>query len=144
MARSRLRRNVSATGHERFVPRPISTAGAAQQIADQLREAIRRGQLPPGTRLPSEVDLAAKYAVSRGTIRETIKLLGAQGLVESTRGAAGGTFVRLPGHARVAASVGETISLWFNAGATSVAEVNAARAWIERGCVMLAARNAEP
>ena len=63
-----------------FVPRPIQTSSAAQQIADQLRMAVLLGQLPPGRRLPSEADLAAEYAVSRGTIRETMKLLSAAGL----------------------------------------------------------------
>lgn len=130
------------TASEPFAPRTISTAGAAEQIADQLREAIRRGQLEPGHRLPSEVDLAAEYGVSRGTIRETFKLLASRGLVESTRGASGGTFVRLPERDRVAAAVGEAISLWFNAGETSVAELTDARAWIERGCVKFAARDA--
>lgn len=127
---------------EPFVLRTISTAGAAEQIADQLREAIHRGQLEPGHRLPSEVDLAADYGVSRGTIRETYKLLASRGLVESTRGSSGGTFVRLPERERVAATMGEAISLWFNAGETSVAELTDARAWIERGCIKLAAREA--
>lgn len=125
-----------------FVFRTISTAGAAEQIADQLREAIHRGQLEPGHRLPSEVDLAADYGVSRGTIRETYKLLASRGLVESTRGSSGGTFVRLPERERVAATMGEAISLWFNAGETSVAELTDARAWIERGCIKLAVREA--
>ena len=130
------------TASEPFAPSTISTAGAAEQIAAQLREAIRRGQLEPGRRLPSEVELAAEYGVSRGTIRETFKLLASRGLVESTRGAAGGTFVRLPEPDRVAAVMGETISLWFNAGETSVAELTDARSWIERGCVKLATRDA--
>jgi GntR family transcriptional regulator, transcriptional repressor for pyruvate dehydrogenase complex len=124
-----------------FVPRPITTMGAAQQIAEQIRLGILRGELAPGHRLPRETELAARYSVSRSTIRETMKLLSAQHLVESTRGAAGGTFVRLPEPENVAATMGDSISLWFNAGSTSVAEVNAARAWIERGCVQMAARN---
>jgi GntR family transcriptional regulator, transcriptional repressor for pyruvate dehydrogenase complex len=125
-----------------FVPRPIQTTSAAQQIADQLRMAVLLGQLPPGQRLPSEADLAAEYSVSRGTIRETMKLLSAAGLVEATRGATGGTFVRVPGPGTAAAHMGDAISLWFNAGSTSLAEVNEARAWIERGCVLMATRNA--
>jgi GntR family transcriptional regulator, transcriptional repressor for pyruvate dehydrogenase complex len=124
-----------------FVPRPIQTSSAAQQIAEQLRMAVLLGQLPPGQRLPSETDLAAEYSVSRGTIRETMKLLSAAGLVESTRGAAGGTFVRVPEPGTAAAQMGDAIALWFNAGSTSLAEVNDARAWIERGCVLMAARN---
>jgi GntR family transcriptional repressor for pyruvate dehydrogenase complex len=124
-----------------FVPRPITTASAAHQIAEQIRLGIMRGELPPGHRLPSEAELAVGYSVSRGTIRETMKLLSAQQLVEATRGATGGTFVRLPEPDDVAAAMGDTISLWFNAGSTSLAEVNEARAWIERGCVNMAARH---
>jgi hypothetical protein len=37
--------------------------------------------------------------------------------------------------------MGDAIALWFNAGSTSLAEANDARAWIERGCVLMAARN---
>ena len=122
-----------------FVPRPITTTSAAHQIAEQIRLGILRGELPPGQRLPSETELASEFAVSRGTIRETMKLLSAQQLVEATRGAAGGTFVRLPEPDDVAAAMGDTIALWFNAGSTSVAEVNAAREWIERGCTIMAA-----
>jgi GntR family transcriptional repressor for pyruvate dehydrogenase complex len=124
-----------------FVPRPITTASAAHQIAEQIRLGILRGELPPGQRLPSEAELATEFAVSRGTIRETMKLLSAQQLVEATRGASGGTFVRLPEPDDLAAAMGDTIALWFNAGSTSVAEVNAAREWIERGCTIMAVHN---
>jgi GntR family transcriptional regulator, transcriptional repressor for pyruvate dehydrogenase complex len=124
-----------------FVARPITTTSAAHQIAEQIRMGILLGQLPPGRRLPSEAELAAQYSVSRGTIRETMKLLSAAQLVESARGAGGGTFVRLPEPGTAAASLGDAISLWFNAGSTSLKEVNDARAWIERGCVLMAARN---
>jgi DNA-binding FadR family transcriptional regulator len=124
-----------------FVPRPITTTSAAHQIAEQIRLGILRGELPPGRRLPSEAELASDFAVSRGTIRETMKLLSAQQLVEATRGASGGTFVRLPEPDDLAAAMGDTITLWFNAGSTSVAEVNAAREWIERGCTLMAAHN---
>jgi GntR family transcriptional regulator, transcriptional repressor for pyruvate dehydrogenase complex len=123
---------------EPFSPRPITTTSAAEQIAEQLRMGILRGQLQPGQRLPSEAELAGEYSVSRGTIRETMKLLAAQQLVQTSRGATGGTFVRVPERGSAAASLGETIALWFNAGSTSLAEVNAAREWIERGCVQLA------
>ena len=73
-------------------------------------------------------------------MREAIKLLSAARLVESTRGAAGGTFVVLPDPASVAASIGDTLSLWFASGSTSLAEVSEAREAIERICVRLAAQ----
>jgi DNA-binding FadR family transcriptional regulator len=130
---------VTKTGENAFVPRPIRTTTAAQQIAEQIRVGILKGQLRPGQRLPSEADLAAEYAVSRGTIRETMKLLSATQLVESARGAGGGTFVRLPEPGRVAATLGDTIAMWFSAGTVTLKEINDARAWIELGCVRFAA-----
>jgi DNA-binding FadR family transcriptional regulator len=130
---------VTKTGENAFVPRPIQTTTAAQQIAEQIRVGILKGQLTPGQRLPSEADLATEYAVSRGTIRETIKLLSATQLVESSRGAGGGTFVRLPEPGRVAATLGDTIAMWFSAGSVTLKEINDARAWIELGCVRFAA-----
>ena len=44
-----------------------------QQIADAIRASILSGDLAAGHRLPSEVDLADEYGVSRGTVRETMK-----------------------------------------------------------------------
>lgn len=131
---------VTRTGENVFVPRPIETSTAAQQIAEQIRVGILKGQLRPGQRLPSEADLAAEYAVSRGTIRETLKLLSATQLVESSRGAGGGTFVRLPEPGRVTATLGDSIAMWFSAGSVTLKEINEARAWIELGCVRFATR----
>src|SRR3954466_12898624 len=122
-----------------FQPRPLERGTAAQQIAAQIRDAMRSGRLSAGERLPSEHELAAEYQVSRPTVREALRLLAAARLVEATRGAAGGTFVALPAPGAVAASLSETIELWFQAGSTTAAEVDHARAWIERGCVRLAA-----
>ncbi|HEX3832429.1 MAG TPA: winged helix-turn-helix domain-containing protein, partial [Solirubrobacteraceae bacterium] len=81
-------------------------------MAQQLRNAIVSDQLPDGYRLPSEAELAAEYHVSRGTIRETIKILAAQRLVESTRGAKGGTTVRHPEPKEVAEAMADSITLW--------------------------------
>jgi DNA-binding FadR family transcriptional regulator len=128
----------SDTDKATFSPKPISTTSAAQQIADQIREGIMEGTLPPGQRLPPEHEMAANYGVSRATVREAIKLLAAAQLITSTRGAAGGTFVALPEPETVAESVGDAIALWFRAGSTTLAEVNEAREWAERTCVVLA------
>lgn len=57
----------------------------------QLEMALLDGSFPAGARLPPERALAAKYGVSRNTVREAIQRLGARGLVRSRRGA--GVFV---------------------------------------------------
>jgi GntR family transcriptional regulator len=62
-----------------------------QQIADDLRDQIKRGDLGPGAQLPTESDLQSKYNASRNTIREAIKRLVSLGLVVPRPGQ--GTFV---------------------------------------------------
>lgn len=124
-----------------FEPLPLRRESAAQQIADQVRGAMLAGELAAGQRLPSENELAEQYRVSRPTIREAMRILAADGLVQARRGATGGTFTSLPAPDAVAASLSETIELWFRAGSTSAAEVEQARGWIERGCVRQAAEH---
>jgi GntR family transcriptional regulator len=65
------------------------------QIAKSMLESIRGGKLPVGVRLPSEPKLAEMFQVSRNTLREAIRLLIAQGVLESRKGI--GTFVRSVG-----------------------------------------------
>jgi GntR family transcriptional regulator len=62
-----------------------------QQIADDLRRQIEAGILKPDTQLPTEIELREKYDASRNTIRDAIKRLISQGLVETRPGQ--GTFV---------------------------------------------------
>ena len=51
-----------------------------------LREEIVSGQLPAGTKLPSERDLAKQYEVSQPTIREIMRALDSMGLIEVRHG----------------------------------------------------------
>jgi GntR family transcriptional repressor for pyruvate dehydrogenase complex len=66
---------------------------AYEQVASQLKGLIITGELKPGDRLPSEADLIATLGVSRSTVREALRLLSAQGLIRTARGARGGNFV---------------------------------------------------
>jgi GntR family transcriptional regulator len=65
-----------------------------QQVADHVRDEILNGTYQPGQPLPSEEALSAEFGVSRPTIREGIKTLVAEGLVEVSRPR--GTIVRDP------------------------------------------------
>ncbi|WP_327740176.1 GntR family transcriptional regulator [Streptomyces nojiriensis] len=69
-------------------------AKAYEKIADELREAIRAGQLAPGDRLPAETALAELHKKSVPTIREALRLLQDEGLIEKKHGR--GNFVRRP------------------------------------------------
>ena len=65
-----------------------------RQIADDLRDQITAGALPPGSQLPTEPKLAAAHGASRSTVRLAIGLLIQQGLVETRQGV--GTYVATP------------------------------------------------
>jgi GntR family transcriptional regulator len=76
-----------ANGVDRSSDRPVY-----RQIADQLRDAIARGEFPPGAKLPSERVLMERYQTSRVTVRQAIAVLGAEGLINVEHGR--GVFVR--------------------------------------------------
>src|SRR5690349_10956342 len=56
---------------------------SAEQVCEQIRSAILRGELKPGAKL-TEQDLAAEYQVSRTPIREAIRQLEVERLVSRT------------------------------------------------------------
>lgn len=58
----------------------------AVQIANQLVAGIRAGELPVGTRLPSEAVLAERFGVSRASVREALSSLQFSGYVETAQG----------------------------------------------------------
>lgn len=63
-----------------------------REVADDLRERVRKQTYAPGQRLPSERDLTREFAVQRGTLRRALELLEEEGLI--LRDAQRGTFVR--------------------------------------------------
>lgn len=64
--------------------KPINREPTASLIADQLREAIMSGALAQGDQL-GEADLAARFGVSRGPLREAMQRLVQEGLLTSVR-----------------------------------------------------------
>ena len=65
-------------------------------FAGEIREAIFSGYFEHGDRLPVESELAKDYGVGRSTVREALRVLLAEGLIITTRGMNGGTFVIRP------------------------------------------------
>jgi GntR family transcriptional regulator len=64
------------------------------QLAEFVTARIRAGEYPPGSRIPSEHQLSADFAVGRPTVRQAIDVLARKGLLTRRRGA--GTFVCEP------------------------------------------------
>ncbi|HEX8860841.1 MAG TPA: GntR family transcriptional regulator [Actinomycetes bacterium] len=92
-------------------------------VHEELRQGIEQGRFPPGSRLPSEPDLAAELNVSRATLREALRALEGEGMLRRRRGS--GTYVaELP---RVANS------LDLNFGVTEAIRSAGMRAGIAQG-----------
>ena len=58
-----------------------------RKVAEDIKAAIAAGDYPANTKLPSESELAERYSVSRGTIRQAFAALRADGVIASRRGA---------------------------------------------------------
>lgn len=71
---------------------PIRKTRIAEEIADRIRRLILDGTFPADHSLPSERALAQQFAVSRGSIRDAIRVLETIGLLDSRHGQ--GTFTR--------------------------------------------------
>jgi DNA-binding FadR family transcriptional regulator len=75
------------------VLRPVRAGNGFEEALEQILQVVRLGLVPGGERLPAERELAERLGISRVTLREVLKVLQDQGLVESRRGRYGGTFV---------------------------------------------------
>ena len=75
-------------GDEHVAPRKLSSL-----VADKITERILRNGLTPGSRLPSEAEMRRQLGVGRGTVREALRVLEAQGLITVYSGPQGGPVV---------------------------------------------------
>jgi DNA-binding FadR family transcriptional regulator len=78
-------------------------------VAEAIKQWVMDEGWQPGQRLPSEADLMARFHMAKGTIREAIRLLEAQGLVKSRTGPGGGVFVHQVSEDRAAALLGNYV-----------------------------------
>ncbi|AXE25679.1 GntR family transcriptional regulator [Streptomyces globosus] len=75
------------------VLRQVRAGSGFEEALEQILQVVRLGLVPAGERLPPERELAERMGISRVTLREVLKVLQEQGLVEARRGRYGGTFV---------------------------------------------------
>lgn len=112
---------------------------AYEQVYDQLRELIMRGELQRGQRLPGEAALAGEFGVSRGTVREALRLLAAQNLIRTAKGAGGGSFVTLPTADHVSEVLQANIRLLSESREVSAEDMLEARELLEAFAARMAA-----
>ena len=75
---------------------PGSYLSKAQQVAQELLKRIGESTVEPGQSFATEAELLQQFGVSRPTLREGIRILEAQGVLEQRPGPGGGLVLRRP------------------------------------------------
>lgn len=115
----------------------IAVPRAADVLANQLRQRILIGEIRPGEQLPPERELAEQTGLGRASVREALRLLEGDNLVESKLGRNGGWLARRPG----GESVARSIDVFIRGHQLRFAKLLEARESMEPACAALAARH---
>ncbi|MCV7282435.1 FadR family transcriptional regulator [Mycolicibacterium flavescens] len=118
-------------------PGSVRSPKTAELVARTLRRMVVEGQLKDGDFLPHEADLIAHFGVSRPTLREAVRVLESERLVEVRRGSRTGAKVRVPGPEIVARPAALLLAL----SGTTLADVMTARTSIEPPAAKLLAEH---
>jgi DNA-binding FadR family transcriptional regulator len=81
---------------------PISVPKASDILANQLRDMILDGTIPPGGSLPPERELVESSGLSRSSVRDALRVLEVEGLITTRPGRSGGSIAQLPSRETVA------------------------------------------
>lgn len=128
---------MAATGQQ-SVFENVKLGKLAEIVAAQVREEIRNGSLPIGSKLPPERDLIEQFGVSRSTVREALRLLESDGFVVIRSGRHGGAHITHPKVERIATILDVVLEV----EKTTMGELIEARAIMEPLAVRLAAERA--
>ena len=112
-----------------------------EEIADQIKIAIRKGELKPGDRLPSERELSQTFDVGRPAIREALRSLSAMDLIEVNMGKKG-SVVKETDVPRYMAAIREQLSWLLRTDKKELHELWEVRKYIELGIAHSAAAHA--
>ncbi|MBF0302514.1 MAG: FadR family transcriptional regulator [Desulfamplus sp.] len=110
-----------------------------QDVVDQIQEAILEGKLSPGDVLPPERELRETFNVSRGTLREALRVLEQKGLIEIRLGTGGGARVKEAGTDQL----NETLAFMIRSGTLPVIDIGEFREGMEGKIASLAAVRAD-
>ena len=107
-----------------------------ENVIEQIMELIKRNELKPGDKLPPERELAEKFSISRGSLRESFRVLESKGLIKSKPG--GGRFIQEVGKDHIV----YTENMVLNLKKSSILEILEARDVIEQKVAEIAANRA--
>ena len=110
---------------------------AAEIVSKELRNQIVRGALKQGDSLAAESDLMERFAVSRPTLREAIRILESEGLIRISRGARGGAVVLSPSINIAARHIGFVLQ----ANGTTLADIYRVHMMVEPAAARVVAEN---
>lgn len=115
---------------------PIKTRKIYEEIVEQLKDMLSRGELKPGDKLPSEREMAESLGVSRASVREALTALEAIGILDVRPGE--GTYVK---QTSIAVTF-ESLALILAVERNPLAQMMEVRRVIETECAALAAQRA--
>lgn len=95
----------SDSSEERLTISRIAVPKAHDVLAAHLRERILQGDIQEGETLPSERELVEQTGLSRNAVREALRTLSGEGLIQTRHGRFGGSVVTLPGQDTIASTV---------------------------------------
>ncbi len=107
----------------------------SDQIKTVLKQAILDGHFKPGDKFPPEVEIAAKYEVSKASAREALRELESEGLIQKKRGVFGGSFVAAPGPEKIM----DVVSNAYLFGDVTASDLAELRRILEPGLAAMAA-----
>jgi GntR family transcriptional regulator, transcriptional repressor for pyruvate dehydrogenase complex len=120
--------------------RPSPVVPLSEQIRRQLVEAVTRGDLRPGDRLPGETTLAAQFGVSTAEARAGLSSLVDMGLIEIVRGRHGGVRIAQPKPDQLQRTLHDGLSVLVDLSGVTLGDLAEARRETETACARAAAR----
>jgi GntR family transcriptional repressor for pyruvate dehydrogenase complex len=133
----------SASPADRHTPAPPSRIGTgvvtqklSHLVAEQLREQIATGKLRDGDSLPPEAELLKQFNVSRPIMREALRVLEAENLIQLGRGARAGATVLTP----TISTASRYGALYLATQGTTLGEINQVRMLLEPALAALLAK----
>lgn len=104
-----------------------TTRKTGETVASHIRRRIATGELEVGDRLPTEDELTESFGIARTTLREALRILESQGLIQIRRGRGGGATVTMPDLDRLA----EPLAVILQLRNTTTGDLDEARLLIE-------------